>query len=48
MTVKTTKITVTFTFVKFAAMMGGRLRTRLVELEAKDVKIKVQARQYMW
>ena len=27
---------------------GWYLRTRLVELEAKDVKIKVQARQYMW
>ena len=36
------------TFIKFAAMLGGRLRTQLVELEAKDVKIKVQGRQYMW
>ena len=35
-------------FIKFAAMLGGWLRTHLVELEAKDVKIKVQARQYMW
>ena len=35
-------------FIKFAAMLGGWLRNQSVELEAKDVKIKVQGRQYMW